>query len=41
MALNVPKGQWHTVKPLESGSVIMEVKDGGYEPQGKEDILSL
>lgn len=41
VALNVPKGQWHTVKALESGSVIMEVKDGGYEPIGKEDLLSL
>ena len=41
VALNVPKGQWHTVRALESGSVIMEVKDGKYEPQGEEDILSL
>ena len=39
VALNVPKGQWHTVKALESGSVIMEVKDGPYEPQSPEDIL--
>lgn len=41
VALNVPKGQWHTVKALESGSVIMEVKDGPYEPQSAEDILSI
>lgn len=39
VALNVPKGQWHTVRALESGSVIMEVKDGAYEPAGPEDIL--
>lgn len=39
VALNVPKGQWHTVKALESGSVIMEVKDGPYEPQSSADIL--
>lgn len=39
VALNVPKGQWHTVKALESGSVIMEVKDGEYEPQSQADIL--
>ena len=39
VAMNVPQGQWHTVKALESGSVIMEVKDGVYEPQGPEDIL--
>lgn len=39
VALNVPQGQWHTVKALESGSVIMEVKDGPYEPQRAEDVL--
>ena len=41
VALNVPKGQWHTVKALESGSVILEMKEGAYEPIGPEDILSL
>lgn len=40
VALNVPKGQWHTVKALESGSVIMEVKDGPYEPMRPEDVLN-
>ncbi len=39
VALNIPIGQWHTVKALESGTVIMEVKDGVYEPTGPEDIL--
>lgn len=39
VALNVPKGQWHTVKALESGSVIMDVKDGPYEPTRPEDVL--
>lgn len=39
VALNIPAGQWHTVRALESGTVIMEVKDGGYEPTGPEDIL--
>lgn len=41
VALNVPQGQWHTVKSLESGSVIMEVKDGKYEPQRAEDVLEM
>ena len=40
VALNVPQGQWHTVKSLESGSVIMEVKDGPYEPMRPEDVLN-
>lgn len=39
VALNVPAGQWHTVKALESGSVILEVKDGPYEPQSPADVL--
>lgn len=41
VAVNIPAGQWHTVRVLESGTVIMEVKDGAYEPLGEEDILSL
>ena len=41
VALNVPAGQWHTVKALESGSVILEMKNGPYEPMGPEDILEL
>ena len=41
VALNIPIGQWHTVRSLESGTVIIEVKDGVYEPTGPEDILSL
>lgn len=40
-ALNIPAGQWHTVKALESGSVILEMKDGAYEPLGKADVLEL
>ena len=39
VALNVPAGQWHTVRALESGSVILEMKDGAYEPISDEDIL--
>ena len=39
VALNIPLGQWHTVEVLESGTVIMEVKDGAYEPLGEEDVI--
>ena len=39
VALNIPVGQWHTVKSLESGSVILEMKEGAYEPTRPEDIL--
>ena len=41
VALNIPIGQWHTVRVLESGTVILECKDGAYEPLGPEDILIL
>ena len=41
MALNIPAGQWHTVRVLESGTVIMEVKDGPYEPLSEADILQM
>jgi len=39
--INIPAGQWHTVRALESGSVLLEMKDGKWEPLGPEDILSL
>ena len=41
MAMNVPIGQWHTVEVLESGTVILEVKDVAYAPLSSEDILTL
>lgn len=39
MAMNVEKGQWHRIESLESGTVILEMKDGAYEPIMPEDIL--
>ena len=39
MALNIPAGQWHTVHALESGTVILEMKNGKYEPLSDVDIL--
>jgi len=41
VALNIPAGQWHTVHALESGTVILEVKDGPYEPIQDVDILHM
>lgn len=41
VGLNIPIGQWHTVRALESGTVIMEVKDGAYEPTGPEDVMTV
>ena len=31
IALNITEGQWHTVRALESGTVVLLVKDGRYE----------
>ena len=39
VALNIPVGQWHTVRALESGTVILEMKNGAYEPISDVDIL--
>ena len=41
VALNIPAGQWHTLRVLESGTCILEMKNGKYEPIGSEDILAL
>ena len=37
-ALNIPAGQWHTLRALESGTVILETKDGAYEPMREDDV---
>ena len=39
VVVNVPIGQWHSLKSLESGTVLLECKDGAYRPLGEEDIL--
>ena len=39
VVLNVPIGQWHGLKCLESGTVLFDAKDGPYEPLAEEDIL--
>lgn len=39
--LNIPAGQWHNLESFESGTVLLEVKDGPYVPIGQEDILEI
>ena len=39
VAVSIPMGQWHTVHVLETGTCILEMKNGGYEPLKEEDIL--
>lgn len=37
--INIPVGQWHSLKSLESGTVLLECKDGAWAPLGEEDVL--
>ncbi len=39
MVINIPIGRWHNLKSLESGTVLLEVKDGPYVPLEEDDIL--
>ena len=39
--INIPLGQWHNLKSLESGTVLLECKDGPYEPIASEDIMEM
>ena len=39
VALSIPIDQWHTVEVLESGTVILECKDGAYRPLEENDVL--
>ena len=39
LIINIPAGQWHNTKCLESGTVLLSFKDGAWEPSRIEDIL--
>ncbi len=39
MLINIPAGQWHSLKSLESGTVLLECKDGAWTPLEDEDVL--
>ena len=41
VALNIPAGQWHTARALESGTVILEMKNGKYEAIQDCDVLKM
>lgn len=40
VVLNIEAGQWHSLKCLESGTVLLEAKDGKYEPLAEDEILA-
>ena len=39
--LNIPAGQWHNLKSLESGTVLFECKDREWRPLGEDEILNI
>ena len=39
--VNIPKGVWHKLESLESGSVIFECKEGPFVPHEEEGILNI
>lgn len=41
ITFTIPAGQWHSLKSLESGTVLLECKDGRWEPLGEEDVIEL
>lgn len=38
--VNIPKGVWHKLESLESGSVVFECKEGPFVPHEEEGILT-
>ena len=39
--INVEKGRWHSLECLESGSVLLESKDGAYHPLSPDEIMEV
>ena len=38
VVLNIEKGQWHSLRCLESGTILLEAKDGAYHPLNEDEI---
>ena len=36
--LKIEKGQWHSLRCLESGTILLEAKDGAYAPLAPDEI---
>ena len=39
--VNIPKGVWHKVESMETGSVFFECKEGPFVPHEEEGILTV
>ena len=40
VVLNIEAGQWHSLKCLESGTILLEAKDGAYRPLDEDEIFA-
>ena len=38
VVLNIEKGQWHSLRCLESGTILLEAKEGAYHPLDEDEI---
>ena len=39
--INIEKGRWHSLECLESGSVLLESKDGAYHSLTEDEIINV
>ncbi len=39
--LNIEAGKWHSLKCLESGTILLEAKDGAYKPLDDDEIMDV
>ena len=38
VVLNIEKGQWHSLRCLASGTILLEAKDGAYRPLEEDEV---
>ena len=41
VVLNIEAGQWHSLKCLKSGTILLEAKDGAYRPLDEDEIMEV
>ena len=41
VVLNIEAGQWHSLKCLESGTVLLEAKDGAWRKLGEDEVMEI
>ncbi len=39
--LNIEKSQWHSLRSLESGTILLEAKDGKYHPLEDDEVMNI